>query len=71
MPFDLLGCADSIPNEKRTLDEVSQYNLAHIDSVPEKGEEFLPDDYVVMKFWYDRGKTFRNLFALLLEFSRI
>ncbi len=34
--------------------------MAHIDSVREKREEFLFDDYAVMKSWYGRRKQFSN-----------
>ncbi len=64
----MLGCADSIPNDKQTLTELFQYNLAHIHSVC---EDFLLDDFAVMKFWYDRRKQFPNFFALAARILRL
>ncbi len=30
-PFDLLECADSVPNDPQTLDEVSNYKMLQMD----------------------------------------
>ena len=66
-PFDAFMCADSVPKQNRTVDEVSKYNMAPPDSVARTRKEFLADESCVVKCWYAQRMKFPNLFALAVR----
>lgn len=61
---NLLEGVDSEPADRHCLDEVSLCNLIKLSGRPGRRKKFLDDDINVMKFWYDRKKTFPTLFEV-------
>ncbi len=55
-PFDVFDVADSQPVDRRSLDEVSLYNLAHVGNTEADRKVYVNDDYAVMRFWHERKK---------------
>ena len=48
-------------------DELSKYNRAKLDCIRDIRQQFLDDDFSVVRFWHDRKKQFPTLFCVIMR----